>query len=399
MIGAPERTPSTHLPGGERVTLARTVDEVEALRPAWERMPVENLDADIDHFLTVLRHRPDVVRPHVLLIEREGAPNMMVVARLEDAPLEVRLGYRVVSRPRMRTLRVAFGGVIGAETEADRRRALHELRRPLMQGEADVVVLAQLRTVDPLCSLAHKAGPRRCRDGAQAGTAHWTVPIPDSMEEFLASRSSRTRKNLRYYDKRMKRDHPDLTVRAFRDEAELDELCADLERVAAATYQRRLGAGFTGDEQERALMALGMRRGWFRAWVLYFGATPVAFWHGYAYRGVFSTGCPGFDPAFGKDRVGAYLAVRMIEHLCADDAVHMLDWGHGEADYKRTLGEERREEVDVLLFAPTLKGTGVNLVRTGAVAATRLAKRTLGNSRRVGRIRRAWRDRLARAPA
>jgi CelD/BcsL family acetyltransferase involved in cellulose biosynthesis len=378
--------------------VARTVDEVEALRPVWERMPVDNIDADIDHFLTLLRHRPEVVRPHVVYIEGNGAPPIMVVARLEDAPLETRIGYRVLSRPRLRTIRVAFGGVIGAETEDDRRRALLELQRPLRQREADAVVLPKLSAESPLCSLAREAAPRPCRDRAQSPTAHWTVAIPDSMEEFLAARSSRTRKNLRYYDKRMKRDHPDVTVRAFRDEGDLEELCADMERVAATTYQRGLGAGFTGDEHERSLMALGMRRGWFRAWVLYFGDRPVAFWHGYAYQGIFTTGCPGFDPEFAKDRVGAYLAVRMIEALCADDSVHTLDWGHGEADYKRTLGEHQRQEVDVLLFAPTFKGVRVSLVRAGAAGATTLAKRALGDSR-MSRIRRAWRDRLARESA
>jgi CelD/BcsL family acetyltransferase involved in cellulose biosynthesis len=142
-----------------------------------------------------------------------------------------------------------------------------------------------------------------------------------------------------------------------------------------------------------------MRRGWFRAWVLYFGATPVAFWQGYVYKGVFATGCPGFDPAFTRDRVGAYLAVRMIERLCEDEEVHSLDWGHGEADYKRTLGEERREEVDILMFAPTFRGVRVNILRTGTVAATRLAKKVLGDSELSGRIKRAWRDRLAREAA
>jgi Acetyltransferase (GNAT) domain len=394
-LAAREKPAPALLTGEPRVTIARTVDEVEALRPAWQEMPVGDVDADIDYFLTVVRHRVEVVRPHVVLIERDGVPPLMIVARLEDAPLEVRLGYRVVARPKLRTLRVAFGGIVGVAGDSDRRRVLHELRRPLREGEADAVVVSQLEARGRMCSLARASAPRMCRDHAGAPAAHWSVPIPNSMEAFLAERSSRTRKNARYYDRRMKRDHPDLRVRSFRRESELDELCTDMERVAATTYQRNLGAGFTGNPQDRALMALGMARGWFRAWVLYFGDRPVAFWHGYAYRGTFTTGCPGFDPEFTKDRVGAYLAVRMVESLCADDAVHTLDWGHGEAEYKRTLGHEQREELDVVLFAPTAAGLRAALLRSAAAAVTRLVERMLGDAG-VKRIRRAWRDRLKR---
>jgi CelD/BcsL family acetyltransferase involved in cellulose biosynthesis len=378
----------------ERVTVARTVDEVEALRPAWERLPVGDIDADIDYFLTVIRHRSEVVRPHVVLIERDGAPRLMIAARLEEAAMDIRLGYRVLARPRLRTLRVAFGGVVGAAGDDDRRRALDELQRPLREGEADAVVLAQIEADGPLCALARESGSRMRRPHLDAPTAHWSVAIPGSMEEFLAQRSSRTRKNIRYYDRRLVRDNPDLRVRTFRSESELDELCADMEQIAATTYQRTLGAGFTGDDQDRALMALGMARGWFRAWVLYLGDRPVAFWHGYAYGGTFTTGCPGFDPAFARDRVGAYLAVRMIEQLCTEDALHTLDWGAGDAEYKRTLGDAGRQEVDMMIFAPTVAGLRAGFLRLSVAALAHVGKRTLGD-RGVRRARRMWRDRLA----
>ena len=50
-----------------------------------------------------------------------------------------------------------------------------------------------------------------------------------------------------------------------------------------------------------------MERGWFRAYVLYLDGEPIAFWQGQAYNGVFSTGVPGFDPAYADLRVGNYV--------------------------------------------------------------------------------------------
>jgi CelD/BcsL family acetyltransferase involved in cellulose biosynthesis len=389
--------PATNTASAEpRTYVARTVEEVEALRPAWAQLEVENLDAEIDHFLTVVRHGPNVSRPHVVRIERPDRGDILIVARLEEGPFETRIGYRTVSRARMRVLRVSFGGVIGTETDADRRLAFEELQRPLRDGEADVVILAQLDVDGPLWGLARDAGSRLTTDVGQTRTAHWSVSIAGSIDDFLAARSKTTRKTVKRYDNRMERLHPDARVHTFADESQLEELCAEMERVAATTYQRTLGAGFSGDPLERALMALGMRRGWFRAWVLYFGDIPVAFWQGFAYRGVYATGCPGFDPEYTKDRVGAYLAVRMIEELCASGDVQTLDWGHGDADYKRQFGDTRREQADILFFARTPRAVRVRLTRAGAAGATRLAKRMLAGSGRAQRLKRAWRDRLAR---
>src|SRR5687768_130651 len=105
-VAASHEDSTSTLAARDGVTVARTVDEVEALRPVWERLPVDNMDADIDHFLTVVRHRREVLRPHVIHVERPGRPDMLVVARLEDVPLESTVGYRVVARPRVRALMV-----------------------------------------------------------------------------------------------------------------------------------------------------------------------------------------------------------------------------------------------------------------------------------------------------
>lgn len=385
------------LPAAERVIVARTVEEVHALRPAWERLDVRNIDADIDYFLTVVANRPEVLRPHVVLVERpEG--NLLVVARLERAPLETRVGYRVVARPTVRSLIVSFEGIVGARTEADWRRAVDELRRPLRDGEADVVVLPGLTMDGELASVARSTGSFLTRDRLVTPVEQWAAEIPDSFEEFLARRSSKTRKNLRYYARRLERTYADVSLRVFDDEADLPELCADMETVAAKTYQRRLGAGYTGSDLDHALMALGLRRGWMKAWVLRIDGRPVAFWHGTAYAGTFSVETPGFDPDFANDRVGIHVLAQVIEDLCADPAIHTLDYGHGEADYKRSFGDAPREVGQVLLFAPTPRAIRINVIRTVIGAATRLAKRMLEGSARGQRLKKAWRARLS-APA
>ena len=112
-----------------------------------------------------------------------------------------------------------------------------------------------------------------------------------------------------------------------------------------------------------------MERGWFRAYVLYLDDEPIAFWQGQAYNGVFSTGVPGFDPAYAEHRVGNYVLFKLIADLCADESIDTLDYGFGDAEYKRRFGTRSWEEQDVHLFAPTAKGFRTNAIRSSLLTA------------------------------
>jgi CelD/BcsL family acetyltransferase involved in cellulose biosynthesis len=187
----------------------------------------------------------------------------------------------------------------------------------------------------------------------------------------------------------------DLEVRVFRSPADLDELIRDSARTHRTTYQSALGVGLSTDEPQHSLAELALERGWFRGYVLYLRGEPVAFWHGNAYRGVFGLGPTGFDPAYSSDRPGGFLLMRLIEDLCADASVHTLDFGFGDAIYKRQLGDTERLEEDVAAFAPTAKAVSLNLVRTALHGMTGAAKAALARSGGLRSLKRTWRSRLA----
>ena len=100
---------------GTRVTVARTVEAVEELRETWEALSQERLTADFDYHLTVLRYAPGVIRPHVAVLERDGSPPALAVGRVEEVELTARVGYKTVFSPRVRSLTIAQGGLLGVD--------------------------------------------------------------------------------------------------------------------------------------------------------------------------------------------------------------------------------------------------------------------------------------------
>ena len=381
--------------GAGATSPARASEGLEGLRASWEAIPWARLDPVPDYFLTVVRSRPEVVRPHVVRLAEDDGDPVWFVARLEDVRLTTSVGYRSVHRPRVRCLTLVHGGFHGADTAARANAVVAEVRRVLASGEADVAVLPSLRPGSPLHDAASRV-PSRVRELGARGT-HWALRLPDTFDDFVRSRSKKTRENIRVYRNRLHRDHGDVTLRVFRAAEEADELFADLDAVSGKTYQRGLGVAFAATPEQRALAQLELERGWFRAYVLYAHGEPIAFWAGTAWNRTFFVGTPGYDPAYADYSIGTYVLMRVVEDLCADDGIDVLDYGFGDAEYKRRFGSESWEERDVLLFAPTLRGLRLRLTRRAVTGAVRLAKAGLERAGIERRVKQRWRRRLSRS--
>jgi hypothetical protein len=376
---------------GTEVRVARTREELEALRGDWDKLAWPRVEADIDYFLTTLGD----AKPYAALVLRDGRPVAGAIARLERTPFATKVGYRTVYEPKLRTVNVPYHAVV-AEDDAAAGALMGELFGGAARADADVVSLLGLRTDGPLHRAALARSGRGRRQLFSPRQQHWRLVLPASYDEFLASRSKSTRESVKRYGKKLEKTFgEELTLEVLREPGDLDRIVTDLDRVAAKTYQRGLGVAFSAGEEQRERVRLGLERGWFRAWVLYVQGEPVAFWPGYAYNRIFTIGIPGYDPAYAEHRVGIYVQMRSIADLCADPDIDAVDYGRGDAEYKRRYGTESWEEEDVIVFAPTARGLRVNATRNAIRAGEQGARRVLEATGMTDRVKKLWRSRLS----
>jgi CelD/BcsL family acetyltransferase involved in cellulose biosynthesis len=168
----------------------------------------------------------------------------------------------------------------------------------------------------------------------------------------------------------------------------------DVEEVAKKTYQRGMGVGFQSNQEMREHFELQAGNGWLRAYVLYLESTPAAFWIGDVYQQTFYSHFMGYDPVFAKHSPGMYLIMQTVESFCAEGKVRQIDWGLGDAQYKDVLGTSEWMEASFYLFAPTVSGLTLNLLRTPAALVDDLAKSALAHSSLLSRIKKSWRGSL-----
>src|SRR5262245_363676 len=377
----------------DHLHIARTTDEVEALRDLRQQVSWPRVEADLDFYLTILGARPNA-RPYAVALERSGEPAAMAAARFEAAPLATKFGYREVYCPTVRSLTVGYGGVVSPDPSVA-PELLGALMQPLASDEADILAFRALECGSPLHPAAVEAAGVMRRQHFTEPRKHWRLVLPESFDAFLAGVSRSTRESVKRYGKRLERTFGDeLALEVLREPGQLDRIVRDLDRVAATTYQRGLGVAFSDDPEHRERVRLGLERGWFRAYVLYVRGEPVAFWPGYAYGGIFYVGIPGYDPAYAEHRVVNYVQARLIEDLRADPSVYILDFGLGDAEYKRRFGNDSWEEQDVVLFAPRFRAVRINTMRTAILGLDRAAKSVLSRSGLSNRVKKHWRHRL-----
>lgn len=381
-----------------RVRVLRSADEVDALGAALATAGRAHSEANIDLFRAVLRTRPEVIRPHVLVLERDGRIDALLLARLERSEMPANFGYTTLFRPSLRCLTVASDSVAGAD--ADQDLLVQELLRGLSAREADVVLLQHVAVGSSLHAAAVGRAPRFAQQRFLPQTPHWVLDVPASTEELHAQLPKSVRDNLRRYSRKLERDFADrLEIRCYDAPEDVDAVLRDVEAVAATTYQRGLGAGFDA-EQDAAFVRVGLADGWFRAWVLYLDGAPRAFETGYVCNGSVVIAAKGFDPAYGRNHPGKVLQLRILEELSADPTIRTLDFGFGDAEYKERLSNRGWADVDVAIYGRTRRGLAANVGRTAIIGADRLARLAAGKvagKDRIARIKRRWRDR--RTPA
>jgi CelD/BcsL family acetyltransferase involved in cellulose biosynthesis len=187
-------------------------------------------------------------------------------------------------------------------------------------------------------------------------------------------------------------------IASFRKVTEVDNLVKDAEQVAQKSYQRGLGVGFVNSPEVRERLRLKAQKGWLRAYVLYVADRPCAYWICDLNQGILGGNHVGFDPGLAKYSPGMYLMMKVIEGFCdaRDNEVVEVDFALGDAEYKQELGNREWQEAPVYIFAPSLKGVELSLIRYLTAGIDQSLKKLLGRTTLLRRIKKNWRTHVTR---
>ena len=393
-----ERT-KQHNKNDWQVTIVKTLDEIEAIRPIWEEMQSNEssaqVNADYERYLSVLKTTGDNVQPYIILIKHKDHLKTMVIAITETHQIACRIGYLTILKPRMRCLSVVYGGILGQPSNEVCSFLINELMKILRSREIDMVFLNHLRTDSYIYQLSKKLPNILSKGYFPEVENHRCMSVPENLEQFYKARSKKHRANLKRYQKKLEKEYPNsIKIITYSQEADLDKAIKAASRISLSTYQYGLGYGFTDDSKTRNLLTTAARQGWLRIHILYINDEPCAFQLGLKYGKTYFLEQIGFHPRWKQWNVGTFLFIKVLEDLCQDCAVEKLNYGFGDAPYKRSYGDKSWDEASVYIFALRFYPICVNMLRTYIMILNSALEYTVNKSGLTNRIKRLWRNRL-----
>jgi len=220
------------------------------------------------------------------------------------------------------------------------------------------------------------------------------MDLAATFDETMAGHSSKHRANLRRLDRKLEAALPGVTFEVVTEPAQVETYARQSEEVAHVSYHAAIGAGPPAPGAWRALLGAEADAGRLRSYALIHDGRCVAYQAGAIHNGVYFAEGTAYRPECAHLRPGVVLLMRVVRDLC-ERRVNRIDFGFGDAEYKRLYGTASSEEATMLLFGRSLRDRATAGVGRVVIGLTDRLDTSPTAQRMRRRVRRLWRRQAA----
>jgi CelD/BcsL family acetyltransferase involved in cellulose biosynthesis len=342
-VSAPERGARHEVRGAEALG---------SWREAWLALVEQTPGCSIELHPELVFHQAGGRAPALIYLDHEGK-TLGTVAVL--VPKELRLfSHPSVSwLGRLQGYRLAGNQLLGCADRAAADRFLDAVRVYLGQDGADCLYIEDLDHDTPLWQALHERmdAAGLSIEQPRPSQPHWRIRFPGPAGDYWKSVSAKSR----YKTRRAARDLPH-EVRRYSAPTDVQTFLACAEDISQRSWQgRRIGLRLALNERFRAHFDLLARLGALRSYVLHHDDRPAAFVYGWQWNGRFEYEEIGYASELADNAPGRVLLYRVLEDLVADDTPEVLDFGCGDAEYKRVFGTHESASGPLVVASDTVK--------------------------------------------
>ncbi|MGJ8587633.1 MAG: GNAT family N-acetyltransferase [Yoonia sp.] len=168
------------------------------------------------------------------------------------------------------------------------------------------------------------------------------------------------------------------------------------EKIVSQTYQLALDIGLRDDEATRVYLQTLAREGTLRGYMFQSNNTAIAYVVGDVTSGVFHLWATSYLPGYAKLSPGILLLNKAFDAL-TEEGVELFDFGHGDAEYKRILGNLESQQEDHGIYSAGLTPSAAFLIHDAVENLRKWARDVLVGAGQLDQFRRRWRRFLRRA--
>lgn len=386
------------LPEGWEVRIISSLDEIEAIRPVWEKIqksePCSVIDSDIERYLSVLKATEKDVQPHIMILLNKGDPAAMVIAKIQNHEHAIKLGYKTLFRPKLKCLTIVYGGILGNPDKEICTFIVKSFIELLQNRQVEMIYFNHLKTDSFIYGLSRKLPGIFSRNYFPAVDPHWQTLLSDMPDEFAGMLSKKGKREIGRCIRNLEKSSGAVNIVNYHTKEETQEFLKIASQISELTYQKGIGQGVIRNTFTSELLNQAQKDGWLRAYVLFAGSVPLAFEYGCVYGDSYFAERAGFDPAFRSFSPGTILQLKIFEQLSKIDGVARYDYGFGDAEYKKKFGTVSWPETSIYIFAPQFYPVMINILDSSIKAVSYFLSVIAHRLGLAGKIKKWWRLRL-----
>lgn len=331
------------------IEVITSLDQFTALRRDWEilleQIPDHSMFHSTEYLMSLFGALPVGQSAYfVILKDSLTARQERIVAAapfvLKQGRFTLKFGLISLLSFRSQVLSLS-GNAVTCLPDASLNAVVHAILQRLRADSLNLVQFDCLPLDQPLSRcLAGEPMLGGFRFRASAAQPLRGLQFDGTHEDYLGAMSKKTRYNLKRAVKQLESQcNSAMELVCVTQEEQVADFFRALDQVYTKTWQASV-FGYqprnspSAESQHRQLAKSGL----LRSYLLVCDGIPVAYLRGYQFRGRYYFEEIGFDKARREQQPGTVLNFLVIEDLFRKDSPDYLDFGYGENDYKRILG-------------------------------------------------------------
>jgi len=346
---------------GYEVTFIRSQEDLRDVLPAWEEFltsPVcgSNLLNDPTHIDLLLAAEPDH-SPHIILVSTQGRIRCIAPFLIRQTRFRLQFSLWTLAALPIRMLKL-MGDQFVYSTEVDRQACFDAVFGALRQ-ERHAFDLMFVHTLDCSGSLWKYCSAFRTKQSEyrmimaspRMESVH-QIKLPETHAAYLASLNPKTRQNLRRTTRKLAGSGETRMTKVTGPE-QVPAFLQELDTVLANSWQAKtFGHQHRNTKPQLHYFEQLARCGWLRSYLLMHGDSAIAYELGFQYRNTYYGQDCGYDQHWKDWGPGSILMYMVIEDLFHDDRPDLLDFGLGDAPYKRSFGNHEHPAASFYIAPP-----------------------------------------------
>ena len=336
------------------VTTVLNIQQLDELRETWSKFK-PHPNAEFQHYKMVLTTRPNILSPYILIISERGECIGMLIGRIEIIKPKLSVGYFNIPLLPLKTITVVYGGLLGCYSDESAIAIIEAIRSDMSKNNIDHLYFNCVKIDSPIVDILMNKTSFLTKDVSEIPNKHWQTKVKDSLHAFLKEKfdsyeKSKILKPVRIFEKETKEK---VEIKVFSDQA--PTMCREAELVASKTYHRGIGAGFSNNLGTVLRYENAAKKQQLLSFFLYLNNVPISFWIGTVVDRVLYLEFTGYDPVYEKMQPGRYLFFKMYDYVSENKIADLIDYGLGDAAYKRKFGDICWDEISLRLYAYKFK--------------------------------------------